>query len=709
MKFKNFKIINFSYNKEENKFICEVTISSDDCKFVFLLIKDGKKVEEIRWTDSNKHTFNYYGDGVYYCQVEVKSKGHQNIMRRSKTIECFSDEYCHFLDTKFKSIPSQSYNCIFSLRDYPDDDFCIISAKEKLYSIEMDQLNAYQYHNSTIITNGKLYTHQGKVYIMSGSCVTDNHKYIRGGDDIIKHNINIEDIFHCLGKYSFALFESSKITLFNDYHGQNKLYYFSDKNLTVISNRLHLLILCLKKLKIHITLFDDKAIAFLTCRYHQLFTQNFCSEMLIKNIFQSYAGEIFSVENGELKISHDGIYNIISKKYNSTLSDKEYIEKLDNACEEIINNISAIVNSEHTQRVIIDVTGGMDSRIALAALTNIKTTRKIYYRISKAKKKEENEVALLLAGFYNYDFFDGTGVYRKHSEKDYLSFSMETKYLDRLDTEYTSKETILFNGFYGEASVRPRFSRDFYFNSPLEDITDPAEYIKLFFSYYVSPVMIVDYDRVGYKLYNIFRHEFLSIYGEDIPSKLENHYLNYSHAYHCAPSLCSSYILESYSPIKSKHLIELHRHNSLLWKDIKLGLDLTYKLNPMFSKIKYENDQYNNFYNNNFEKLIVSQNQVFANMTEIHAEDRHEEWERSLISQQKNILTQSYKRQEQISILNSIISMLNYCIEKKSIFTHLKYPLYHFIEVNEENKFELNILFNRLAVLTYFINLTNKE
>ena len=709
MEFIDFKILYFYFDIEEKKIICKTDLIDKKYKFVFLLVKDGKKVEEIRWIDANNYSFKYYGDGIYYCQVEVKCINYSNTIRRSKTIECFSNDYCNFLDNKFSTIPSTNYNCILSQRDYPDDDFCIITMKEhKQINIEVDQFKSHKIQDSIIITNGKIYNHHDKNFVMSGSCISKDHKFIRGGEDIIKYNIKYKNIFNCLGKYTFAIFDDSKIILLNDFHGQNKLYYFNNNKFIVIGNRLHLLIICLKKLNIHLKLFEDKAIGFLSCRYHHLFVQNFCSESLIRNIFQSYAGELFYIKKGELKIFHSGIYNIIAKIPN-IVNEKDYINKLDNVRKEIINNLSTIINSEHYEKIIIDVTGGMDSRIALAALTNIKTNKKIYYRISKTDKELENQIALLLAGFYNYNFFDGTDINKKSSKKDFLSFSMETKYLDQLDTELINEKYILLNGFYGEANVRPRFSRDFYFNSFLSTITDPAEYIKTFFPYHISPFMIVDYSKSGYKLYNIFKHEFLTIYGYDIPSKLENHCLNYAHSYHCSPSYFSPYILESYSPIKSKALIELHRSNALAWKNIKLGLDLTYKLNPIFTKIKYENNQYNIFIEKNFDKLLISKDHIYSNLNNLYSNDVLSKWEKSLINLNNNLYPNKSSNKEQNTIYVKIISMFNFCIQHVPTFNTIKYPIYHFIENNKDNKLEMNILFNKLAVLSYFISVINSK
>lgn len=721
MEYMDAEITQFSYDDKENHFICEVKTSCSDCRFVFLLIKDGKKVEEARWIENNKYIFKHYGDGIYYCQIEAKNK-QQYILKRSHTIECFSDNYRLFLDKKFSNVPSKSYHANLSLRDYPNDDFCIISSENAAsYDITISNLKTFRHNNSIIITSGNLYTHNNKTYIMSGICVTDDHKYVRRGEDIVKHNIQTEHLFFCLGKYSFALFNGDEILLSNDFHGQNKLYYFSDQKTTFISNRLHLLVLCLKNLKIKLEMFHDKALALLCCRYHQLFINNFCSEMLIKNIFQSYAGEKFSIKNGKLEITHGGIYDIITQKYDKPMTEEEYSEKLDNACKEIINNLSAIVNSEHTQKVVIDVSGGMDSRVSLSALTNVKTNKPIYYRIIKTAKPKENEMALLLAGLYNYKFFEGDNLKLRHSQKDFVSLCMETKYLRRLSIEYCNKDITQLTGFYGEAGLRPRYSQAFYFNSFLQTISDDVEYVNKFFHYYISPHTIVDYNKSGHKLHDIFKQEFLSVYGEGVPLKLENYYLNYGASYHFNPSTVSPYALETFSPIKSKTLLEIHRHNALLWKNIKIGLDLTYKLNPVLSKIKYENEIYNKFYDENYAELQVSQNPVYDNMTTPHGEDRREEWEKSFDTLCKNVqksiqnITDSETLDilnywaEQISTQDEIVALLNYCIENDKIFMDIKYPLYHFIEIEKDNRLEMNLLFNKLATVTYFMSLADME
>ncbi len=729
------KIKAVEFSKTEAGFhvavILEEGLAIEDYLYTFVLFLDGKKVHEKRWHKENIYDFMTYGNGIYFCQVEIRhiTKSGTNEFRRTKTVELWGDLYKKILDDKLNSIIPRCYDINFVPRKTPYDDFCFVSSTG-----EIDELDKslHKIHNIggtgfDLFTTVTPIKYKENYIIMSGCCVTDKGKFIYGQKDIQKYNVENKELVDAVGSYSCAIINNI-IYIYNDYHGSCKLYYFYDENRKniVVSNRIHLVYIALSKLDISVGINVEKLLAVLSCKYHDITANNFINEGMINNLFFTCTGEGICLKKDEIRIIHTNVYDILSdnKKDFFYFTKKDYVSLIRKGKQEILRNIQAISKSEDFDNIVVDVSGGMDSRVVFCGLTNINTKKNIMLRINKSQFEKDHVVALTISDFYDYNFYDASsGVTRTQvNGNEYLSCTMGVQYLDCFKYQISSPRTILLNGFYGENSLRLRYAYTYLYNSYLSNINSINEYINEFVKYYITPSMIVGYDNAGYCFNKLYVNEFNRIYGSEIITKIENMCNNYSQSSHCSPIVLSNYIMPSFSPIKSKSLFILNRKIALysmkLFKkdpdkakklNYKIGFDITYALNPFISKIPYENETYNKEYMALHDELMVAKDPVIDQMNIALCDKQNKKWEDANCLVQKNTKYIS-KHYDKIDLYENIGSLLAYCInEFTEIFGCVKYPLLHFYINIKDNLWETQILYNKLSVIAYILNLFAKK
>lgn len=672
-------------------------IDLDSYHFVYVLFKDKSKMFEVRWVKDQQMNFDEYGDGIYYVQIEYRKIGtKESKFVRTKTIASISDSYKETLEDKLNQ--SRDINCKLEFMPSEEPFFDFLITNDSSFKLDGFKKLDTGINGYFLYANGGFDSFSG--FLLSGFCVTNSGKY-RVGSDFLDLDFNTSNLEteNAVGTYTKIIKRDDALEVCSDYHSSSKLYHFSRNGRFLISNRYHLAMIYLKTRDDIESLFNKKkAIAMLSTGYHELFSHNFNSETLIKNLFQLYIGQKLTIKEDSLRVSKSEVFDVINDSDLYDVDADDYEKLVEISAGEIKQNVNAVLTSEKFSDVVVDVSGGIDSRTVFCGVTNFPECKeKISVRIFKSKFDYDHLVANTINDLYRFRFHIARNGWERtfYEPSQYISYIMEAKYFMPSEARVSAPSTILLNGFYGEPSLRPRGAASFLFGASYEHENISIEsFINNMVSFKSSPVMIVDYDKAGHLLKEVYEEELKRTPGDSIAIKLENHYMNFSHAYHASEALRPGQDVASFSPIKSKTLFKLYRSVFHKFKSRKLAFDIIYKLNPLVSIVQYEDKGYNDEYSNKKRDLLVSKDSIFKNAA-IESTQEVSEWEESLKELALNF--KSTNRMPPRIEYETCLALMKELDEKAPDFiAPIKYELLHFIEGFKDNYIEINTIKNKI-------------
>jgi hypothetical protein len=692
------------FNRLDSCFYLQLSsdqISLNEYHFVFVLFKDKAKVFEVRWVRDQKMFFDDHGDGVYYVQVEYRKIGtKESKFVRTKTISFMTDEYKRLLAAKLDLAFDVSCDLPFMHSEEPFFDFMLINdGNFKLDGFKRLETGV---DGQFLYTNAKVDSFTG--HLLSGFCITNDNKYVTGYDLLCADASHSNSrTLNSVGTYSRIFRDGNKLDICADYHSSNKLHYYSRDGITLVSNRYHLAMLYLKARKdVPILLNKKKALAMLSTRYHELFSHNFNSESLIHGLFQLYVGQKVVVGSDLLIVENGDLYSVIDDRDLFSINDTIYEELVQQSAIEIKENIKAVLSSDKFSDVVVDVSGGIDSRTVFCGVTNFNEYRdKVSVRIFKSKFEYDHLVANTISNIYGYRFHNARNGWQRffYNPSQYISYIMEAKYFMPSEAKVVATDTILLNGFYGEPSLRPRGSASFLLGASYErEDLSLDSFLNNMVSFNSSPVMIVDYDKAGYLVKEVYEEEFKRTPGSSLAIKLENHYMNFSHAYHASESLRPGQDVASFSPIKSKTLLKLYRSIFHMFKNRKLAFDLIYKLNSLVSIAEYESESYNEEYKKTKGDLLVFDDPIMQSAS-IPVNRDVESWKASLKELSANFKNTN-RMPPRIEYETCIALLQKISSTAPDLVDPIKFDLLHYIENVKDVYIEINCVKNKLFVLS---------
>lgn len=704
-------------NKTFNVSVDFLNLESQEFIYTFSLFRDRKKVDEKRWCSDSLASFKDFGNGVYFAQVEIKSIADKTdrIVLRSSTIANFEDSYKKSVLERLKSLRREdSLKISFEPSKEPFCDFIYICLPEgDGVDVDMSTLSGFDVHYLTetkreaIITNGSILESNGVKSILSG--------FLFKGDGAERRIINcfsnfvsedILDVGNEIGTYSLFRYNGESAEFYNDFHASSKLYTYSVNGKVLVSNRYHLIIKLLEMLgcaKVNV----PKVIATLATAYNNIFSHNFMTEGMLCELNQLYTGKNAVVKNGILSVVESDIHQLISID-EAVLLEEDYKFLLDKAADEVVANIDAVAKCECYTDIVVDLSGGVDSRVVYAALTNANIEKeRVSINIRKTKDPLDHVTAIKLNQLFGYSYYRGKNkvVSELLSDEEILSYTMESKYFMPIRAKVYSPNTILCNGFYGEPSLRRRGSNGILVGSFYEySVKEVSKFVDLLFSTNMNAKLIVDYEKYGHFLKELYSSELEATPGINLVTKLENHYLNYSHAYHASESFRPGIGTQSVSVIKSKFLFKLYRESLAKIKGRELSFDFVHKLNPIIALMPYSSDSYNN--EMGFLKQSYFNGKISPSLSNFKPEYDVDvdSWLDARNELQKNKKTEKIPNFSDDAFNAEMF--LSRCVDiMPEVFEDLAVSLYHFIQNNKDEYIEINTLKNKLSVIVEHLSL----
>ena len=347
---------------------------------------------------------------------------------------------------------------------YPHEDICVVAYKNNVIDLKK-VVHKYQYilteYGDNIVTISRTipeYSIDNSRFIFSGYAFYDNKMFI-GQQEIINNIVDIRKIKESCGEFSICTIGNGKITLTSDYFGMVPWFYYDDENIFIASNNYHLMLILLVELQVKLTMDIPRSrVNIITSGF--TYGTPFTNKMDVKNCKMNLAYEEihYSFEQG-LKLVRTSLWDVISKKYewNEDLYE-EYIWK---AKEEIEGNCKAAFENPRFDKVVIDVSGGFDSRVVFAAACNMpkRLRKKIYTYTRKSGTSDDVEKASALTNLYDYPkysynkvdttkLFDISGeINLAHISRTLGTYAVSS-YL--YSANYDDKKTLEITGYLGE-------------------------------------------------------------------------------------------------------------------------------------------------------------------------------------------------------------------------------------------------------------------
>lgn len=313
---------------------------------------------------------------------------------------------------------------------------------------------------TTVLTHHPVFENSSETYAFSGYVLKNGHLTF-GADEMSTSDLKPDDLDGCYGEFNLLRIADGQIKLIADFFGMSPWYYYEDGSIFAASNHYHLLLESLKRCGVKLSMNIRRSrVNIITSGY--TYGSNFTTDMDVnhcyltlpfeKIIYNSRGGGALSKENTEL-------YKILTES--EEWDEDVYEDYLRKAKDEIYDNTLAYFTNDRFKQIVIDVSGGFDSRIVFATANNlpIRLRKKIVTHTRRSGTRDDLEKAAGVTNLYSY----GKVNYRDTDESDVMcgdevdlaqisrnlgSFAVNsTLYLNR----YSNKDRLQLTGGIGDA------------------------------------------------------------------------------------------------------------------------------------------------------------------------------------------------------------------------------------------------------------------
>lgn len=705
--------IDFKLN--QNKLI--VTVNNLDSNWMirgYYLYKDGiiyKKV--VKDNMENNYEFTIEEDGLYFVKVFVK-KEEQMENKNSIVLAYFKEEtkkqfesFLHNDNQEYKKIDLYKVN-------KPFEEFAFIMTDKKIDTIDLlknlptrffiKEYSKKEQKNKLIISTNRI---KNNSLIFSGYGKFDNN-FVVGNKEANK-NKNLSEVYEGIGNFTFLNKVNDKVVIGKDFFSLGRIFYYTDSKYTIISNEYHLLLILMKELNIEMNLDEEIVISNLAFSKGLLYEQHLSRKMDIKGVEQLAIEKYILIENDEIKLMDTSMVRLLASEFEIT----SYEQLLKEAAQEIKNNIDIIYNSKKFKNVIVDVTGGLDSRIVFSAVTDMDNEKgKFKLHTFDDKRTNDIKVAIPLSNLYDYPFETVPVKIELQDIAKEEEFSRSINmgvyfYRDFYNGKVSSRKTIRLLGGGGEAIARPYYTR-YLQNDDLKQIDNEKEFVKELINRKLENALLPYKNGIEHCIES-FSKELEFTIGNTVFQK-------YEHTYdflRCGPHFSHQRTITKgfleWNPIFSKKLYFLKIKTFDIFKNSKLAFDLIKYFNENLVGLPYEKEINNTEYNQIKNDLIKESNN--KKQESINWNIDTSKWEKA--NKIKNNVTKYVKNKKiegsreyyYTGIEKAFKFIMNNC--SNSLKEVLGLPIYHWIKNNKDSENDLKTIFNKMYSLADQIRIMN--
>ena len=594
----NFNVeLNISTNGKAN---IEIKTNENIYVLKYILKRYGIKVQECD-SLSLSHSFTLIDEGIYVACVVAKINNtiqtrfsYPKSYFKKETIKNFEN-----LSNKFNSKDLNLPKISLTKLNYPYSYISLIFNKtNKNYNLnELLIDNNLKSENITFNSKKHQLIFSNNIFgkttkILFSGMANHNGKFLFGIEDVNDENIDFsEDI----GNFTAIVANDKQIKLLNDYFAFSKSYYFENDDVFIFSNQFHFLLLILNQLKIKPTLNEDIIKGSLSCNNYNFAQQIYSTQTFFNEIKLVPYNKFIEINKNEISLKYSKFNNLLNMSPED-LSDKEFFDLIDKAETEIVNNIQCVFDNKKIDKVVIDVTGGADSRMVLSALTNIKDFKN-KVKVRTLNISEDLNVSKDLTNLLNLEYDDSPSYSLPYDEalSNKLSLLMggSNKIYPIKNELYAdlSKNKIYLSGGYGEQMTRYYLTKSFingYLENEFNSQDFISEYIKNISMDSIS--YISDYDTAVKYTEKTFLDQFNNLVGCDNLEKLESHFLAFRGGFHFKQYM---FVGNIWTPLQSKYLYTIFKKTPRNSPFFKLTFETIFNLNPVLGNVKFADETYN--------------------------------------------------------------------------------------------------------------------
>lgn len=590
----------------------------------------------------------------------------------------------------------------------PYTDFCLVVTPDLLpnillndikkdteldiYGEEWYQSHLYKIGNREVIRQDT---------ILSGM-VNEGEHLIFGQKDISLLEACIGDgrnLSTMIGKFMIYR-KKDVITITCDYFSANSVFYYWDKTVAVVSNRLNLILTVIRTIGLDLEINKEYIGATMSYNDGMISSSNFLTELAVKNLY------VLPV-NSYIEVTEYGLYTVekpINYKkvaYNHTV----YCQLLEKAKNDILSKLENIKNSIDLAYYKISLSAGFDSRLNLAILLcnseMLNQTKVVTWDVPSAN---DLGVSVLLTNHYGMSYArnEEYGIFiNEYGIKDFVEryrnfnngmyhaifhlpgYAMESVF---------ENQTMSFIGAFGETM------RSHYYMGTRKFIKDSDNAMQIvkkmsnrLDSYRITSYGDDDFCKALYR-------EIVRIPGNSAYEKFDNlftfHYLRYHFN-----DLINRLWLDGhyYSLFMSPYLFEASRMLSMEERcNNKVMLDMCYILYPEVLSFPFSS------YGVSDEDIVREkwQNVIFDPRALPNVELNHDrsDYEAAIINNNRHMGEAGYMEEElMLQIYDKILELYNILRKRKDIGKYFDEHLFYYIQCVKKNMKHLVYIFSKLC------------
>lgn len=612
--------LSFKYEVIHNKKVIFKTNRTKDMHFEFRLPHSGAFVVRV-WGFQNGKDINYIQKTVFAYGKEQK------------------EEYKRFLKQTSAALFTRNELPLY-LYDSPNQIMAVIATDEifmKKIQSESEQLSLrFSLYGDSLSNKRKIATVSqtggSNEVLFSGKAIYKD-KLIIGEADVTT-KVVAEKLAQCTGDFTIIYKQGKKIIYANDIYGLNKIFYYKNEKILIASNSYHLLLKLLVSVEEKLEIDCALAAIPLISKDGLFMQQKFSHNMDIMGVHLVPIDSYLEIDSNSI--------NVIAKSWKLALDGnvplKSYDELMVSAVDELKANITTLFSDPRYKNKIIDITGGKDSRLIVAAISTLNKSLRdnLYFHYNYANDDEAKIVtglrSLLKAKWevlpekliavsaskyeeFNRSCFMGltfsrgyTTVIRNHSKPIYLNLC----------------------GGGGDGLYRPYFGM-LYSNVDCSGTVDTvAENILM----YLGNDSAFSIESVKDKFVAEYKETISEIAGESLFEKMNNHYFYFRNSTHFGSQFAmnSNQTERDYwHPLMTDSIVLLLHEFLKKESSLRLQMEITARINPDVLQYPYEDKKDRLSYINYGKKLgLVGLSQDVPNMDLA-------DYKNSLIEKRKNI------------------------------------------------------------------------
>ncbi|GEM_PF-3783308 len=287
------------------------------------------------------------------------------------------------------------------------------------------------------------------------------------------------------------------------------------------------------------------------------------------------------------------------KKFEHSIGDREYWQLVERGAEEILANVNAVIESHVYDRTVVNITGGRDSRLILAAVACLGKAKSVVFK-TRFSSQREDDIATGLVAYIGgqYDDYAASREYEVdpvEAIKKQLYFKAglyhDVKF-PRSGVDLTQSNSARLIGGCGEiyrtfytSTLRKQFDK-YHVNTDqysVERAVNDFFHGSRLWDTFGLP------DTLKESAMQALISEVISLPGISVSQKLEAHYLAYRNRFHFGMSThIPNKEGDIHQPLTSKSLIKLARQvPPEVLSSGKLLFDVTSMFSPTIARMAY--------------------------------------------------------------------------------------------------------------------------